>query len=107
MTSKDLAIKHHFTLLELRCQDRIVQSDLFADAWNAADDKQRRECYRLLRKLKIDELKEWVDRLTDSQSIRVLRQLASNNCIKGYCNMSKIKLLKILLSKGITYGKPA
>lgn len=106
MTSEDLQINHHFALLELRAQDRIVQSDLFVEAWNFANIKQRRACHRLLRRLEIIKLKIWISSTlsTDlsAQRIRTLRQLASNHRISGYCNMSKAKLLKILLSKGIT-----
>ncbi len=105
MTANDLQIQHHNILLVLRCQDRIAQSDIFAEAWDAADDKQKKECYRLLRKLKVDELKTWIARLTNNRSIRVLRQLASNHRISNYCNMSKEELLEILTSKGISYGE--
>lgn len=105
----DLQIKHHIALLEMRCQDRLVQSDNFVAAWEVANVKQRRTCYKMLRKLKVDELKIWIANVLfsdlDAQRIKSLRQLASNHRILNYSNMSKEELLKILTSKGVSHGK--
>ena len=109
MTSEEIVIQHHITLLTLRCQDRVVESDYFAMAWDAADTKQRRACHKLLRRLKVDELKIWIAGILfedlDAQRIKILRRLASNNRIPNYCNLSKEELLEILKSKGITHEK--
>lgn len=109
MTSDDIQIIHHNALLTLRCQDRIVQSEYFTAAWDAADNMQRKACHRLLRKLKVDELKIWIANVLFSdlsvQRIRALRRLASNHRVPNYCNLSKEELLEILKSKGITHGK--
>lgn len=105
----DFQIRHHSALLELRCQDRLVQSEHFTAAWDIADTKQQKACYRILRKLKVDELKLWIADILFSdlsvQRVRRLRQLASNHRVPNYCNMQKGELLKILTSRGISYGK--
>lgn len=105
ITLEDFQIRHHDALLKLRAQDRIVQGEYFIAAWDIANIKQQKACYRILRKLKVDELKLWIAGLTDNQSIRVLRQSASNHRISNYSNMSKEELIKILTSRGISRGK--
>lgn len=102
---KDVQHQHHLALLKLRCQDRIVESDDFIIAWERADDKQKRACHRLLRKLEVNELKEWVSKLVDEYSVATLRRLASNCNIKNYCNMTKEQLSKTLKEKGVISGK--
>lgn len=99
---EDIQIAHHLALLKMRCQDRIIQSDDFIIAWERADNKQRKACYRLLRKLEIDKLKEWV---SDEYSVTTLRRLASNHSVKNYCNLTKFQLLEVLTSQGIIHGK--
>lgn len=105
----DLQIKHHFALLQLRCQDRIVRSDNFAEAWIIADVEQRRACYRLLRRLELEKLKKWISTILfedlSAQRITVLRRLASNHRIPNYCNMHKDELLEVLVLKGVSLGK--
>jgi len=101
----DIQHQHHLALLKMRCQDRIVASDDFIEAWNNANDKQKRECYKLLRKLKVKELKIWVAKLTNTQSIMVLRRIASNHCVRNYSNLSKDELLQTLVSRGLINGR--
>jgi hypothetical protein len=107
--SVDTQVAHHCALLQLRCQDRIVQSDNFAAAWNLANEKQQKECLRLLRRMKTDKLKRWISEILfedlSAQRVVVLRRLASNYHVKGYCNMDKEALLKAIQQRGIPYGK--
>ncbi len=109
MTPEDFQIAHHNALLKMRCQDRIIESEHFASAWDAADIKQQRACYQILRRLETTELKMWIADVLFSdlsvQRVRILRQLASNHHIPNYSHLSKEELLKVLALKGITHGK--
>jgi len=93
-----LAVIHHLKLLDARSQDRIVQSDVFRKAWNAANYKERKKILFWLKKIKPNKLKEWI-RIKlfgelESMPIIHLRQLSSHYHIKNYSRKSRIQLIQ-------------
>lgn len=92
ITSTDIQIFHHIKLLRLRNQERIVQSQQFADLWNNADKVERKRILFLLRKVEPDKLKELLTKHNDLSTIEI-RKVASYYRIKNYSRKTKAQLL--------------
>lgn len=107
-TAIDIQIKHHRTLLDCRGIDRIIQSDLFVEAWGKAKIVQRVECLAYIKNIMPVDLKIWVTQLVVDDlgrlSMKFLRQLASFHRVKNYSRISKSQLVTILKRKGVTSG---
>ena len=108
MTSIDIQIKHHKILLQLRRQDALIQSYAFTEAYELANEKQKKTLYKLLRRVQVLLVRHWIrDLLYDDYqeyTLRELRFIASKNHIKNYSRISKAELIDILIEKGIKNG---
>lgn len=104
----EIQFKHHRFTLDFRSQDRLIQSEVFAEAWNRADEDKRKYVLNLLSKPDPYKLKRWILSIMvgglDQYPIKILRQIASYNQIKNYSRMTKTQLLSILNKKGVTNG---
>ena len=105
----DIQIRHHRILLNYRSQDRIIQSDDFCEAWNRADEIQRKCILKILNNPRPYEAKRWVATMIkeglDQYPIKILRQIASYHEVKNYSRLSRAQLLEILeKKKGINNG---
>lgn len=99
----EIQVKHHNLTLDYRGQDRIIQSELFKEAWNRADEKGRKYVINLFLNPNAYKLKKWVLKIVvgglNQYPMGMLRQIASYNQIKNYSRMSKLQLLDALTKK--------
>lgn len=99
----------HSNLLQVRCQERVADSQDFEDAWALANEKQKQECIRAILDFKINGLKLWIETILQQDlwawSFRQLRQLASSNHVTNYSRMSKAELVSALEKKGLGNGR--
>lgn len=106
LKAEEIQSKHHRLVLDYRGQDRIIQSDLFIEAWNRTDEDGRKFILKTFPNPNPYELKKWILKTLigglDQYPTSILRQIASYNQIKNYSRMTKIQLLDILTRKGVT-----
>lgn len=99
-----IQVQHHRRTLDTRAQDRIIQSDLFAEAWMFASIKQREKAIEFIEQIKYLEVKNWVLEIMigtlDRCTIKVLRDLARYHQVPNYSRLSKAKLVDTLNRKG-------
>lgn len=97
--------RHHCLMLDFRGQDRIIQSDSFVEAWNRANEEERRVISDVCNDPRSMKLKAWILKILvgglEQFPINILRQLASFHCIKNYSRMTKTNLLIALKEKGV------
>ena len=93
-------------MLQLRNKDRIVQSELFVEAWNQATKEQKADFIRYFNQsIKDFDLRKWILKaLADLEEypVKILRKIASYSRIKNYSRLSKAQLLISLKEKGVT-----
>ena len=103
--AKEVQSRHHCRTLDFRGQDRIIQSDTFLEAWNHADEDERKNLSRLFNDPSTMKLKYWILKILvgglGQYPIKILRQLASFHHIKNYSRMTKNSLLHALSEKGV------
>lgn len=99
-------IRHHRRTLNIRAQDRIIQADLFSEAWTLATREQRKEVLIHINVIDYSAVKDWVLKIMvetlDRCSMKILRELARHHQIKNYSRLIKAKLLDALSKKGAT-----
>lgn len=104
----EIQSKHHRLVLDYRAQDRMIQSDLFREAWNSVDEDERRFILNIFSNPNPYKLKRWVLKMTvkglEQYPISTLRQIASYYKIINYSRMSRAQLINILTKKGVTDG---
>ncbi|KKN04899.1 hypothetical protein LCGC14_1092660 [marine sediment metagenome] len=98
----------HRLLLGCRSQDRMIQSESFAAAWEIATKKQQEIALTHINNISPISLKYWISDVLASGSLDrlnmiVLRQIASRHQIKNYSRMSKQKLVEHIQSKGVKF----
>ncbi len=99
---------HHRLLLDCRSQDRIVQSESFALAWELASKTQKIIALSYLTTISPTSLKFWVSDVLslgalDQLNMLILRQIASYNRVKNYSRMSKQELINSIEAKGVKF----
>lgn len=103
-----IQIRHHRQTLDVRAQDRIIQTDLFSEAWTLATSKQREELLEYLDELNYLEVKNWISKIMigtlDRCSMKILRELARYHRIPNYSRLTKVRLLDTLNAKGEVNG---
>ena len=104
----DFQTRHHFLALDYRNQERLVQSESFAEAWDCANDSDRKYILTIFRSPHPLALKRWILRMLfeglEQYPIKILRELASYHKIKNYSRINKDVLLAALTTKGVTNG---
>jgi len=99
-----IQVLHRRETLDVRAQDRIVQADIFAEAWTFATVEQRRKVLEFIEQVDYLAVKEWVAEIMigtlDRCTIKVLRDLARYHRISNYSRMSKAKLVDELNKRG-------
>lgn len=97
--------RHHCLTLDFRNQDRLMQSDTFLEAWNRADENERKKISLHFNKPRPIQLKHWILKILvgglEQFPIKILRQLASFHQIKNYSRMTRTRLLHALNKKGV------
>lgn len=109
ISSKSKAIeiqsRHHCRTLDFRGQDRLIQSDIFLEAWDRASVEARKDLSRLFNDPGPMQLRAWILKILvgglEQYPIKILRQLASFHQIKNYSRMTKNSLLHALKEKGV------
>lgn len=96
-----LKARVHNAALEARSLSRIVDTEAFARAWDAANEKQREELWNYVVGIDKDNVDRWVKRVLSSvnladKSIRELRDLARTAGVQYYNNLTKERLLEEL-----------
>jgi len=103
--AKEVQSKHHCRTLDFRGQDRLMQSDIFLEAWDRANEDERKDMSKLFNDPKPMQLKYWILKILvgglGQYPIKILRQLASFHQIKNYSRMTKNSLLQALNKKGV------
>ncbi len=99
---------HHRLLLDCRSQDRVVQSESFALAWELASKTQKIIALSYLTTISPVPLKFWVSDVLslgalDQLNMLILRQIASHNRVKNYSRMSKQELINSIEAKGVKF----
>jgi len=101
----EIQSRHHCLTLDFRGQDRLIRSDSFVEAWNRANEKERRKLLNICNTPNSMKLKAWILKIMvgglEQFPINILRQLASFHCIKNYSRMTKTNLLIALKEKGV------
>lgn len=101
----DIQTRHHNLLLRYRNQDRIIQSEAFAEAWSQAKQDQRNFIGGRLTNATANDVKKWILSILqgglDQHTTKILRQIASYHHIKNYSRMTKLQLLDALTEKGV------
>jgi hypothetical protein len=86
--------------LNLRAIDRIIQSDVFVDAWRQATVQQREQLLQVLGNKDLAGVKRWVDavgpRNVADLSYRDLRDLAQRHLVPRYSRLDKEQLITAL-----------
>lgn len=103
-----IQVQHHQMLLDLRSQDRLVQSESFAEAWERASEIQRRIALTYIKKISPISLRFWVsDELAvgslDQLNMVTLRQIASTHRVQNYSRMTKSEIIQAIESKGVKF----
>lgn len=98
---KQLKAKVHNVALDARNLSRIVDSEAFARAWEAATEEQRRELERYVIGVDKTNVDNWVKRVLSKvdlnvKSFKELREIAKMAGIPYYNNKSKEELLEEL-----------
>ncbi len=87
-------------LLEIRAQDRIIQSAAFEEAWKGAPAEKRRQIESIIKHPDTEYLKKWIKDVSPDGfgvlTIKQLRTLASYYHISAYSRLSKEKLVEAL-----------
>ncbi|MFA5758464.1 MAG: Rho termination factor N-terminal domain-containing protein [Clostridia bacterium] len=93
----DLQVVHHMKILDARKQSRLLETDLFVEAWTKASPKERLKIIKLLHKVKPKSLKTWIIKslfdIVDLSTLTRLRQLASQYKIKNYSRKTRWQLV--------------
>ena len=104
----EIQSEQHSLFLAYRCQNRLIQSETFAEAWYCASDSERKFILAAIGDPDPEELRRWIIRMLqdglEKYPFSILRQLASHHKIKNYSRMSREQLLSALTTKGITDG---
>ncbi len=107
-TATEIQTRHRRLVLDYRSQDRLIQSESFAEAWDCASDDDRKYVLRIFNNPNSSVLKRWILRMLcdelEQYSYDELRQLASQHRIEKYSRMSREQLLEVLTPKGISNG---
>lgn len=92
-----IQIRHHRQTLDIRAQDRIVQTVLFSEAWTLATREQRIELLEYVDQFKYIKVKNWISKIMigtlDRCNMITLRRLARYHRIPNYSRLSKPRLL--------------
>lgn len=108
LKATEIQARHHFLALDYRNQERLVQSESFAEAWDCANDDDRKYILTIFKNPHPLALKRWILKMLfeglEQYPIKILRELASYHKIKNYSRINKDVLLAALTTKGITYG---
>ncbi len=103
----DIQTRHHYLVLDYRNQERLMQSESFLEAWDCANDDDRKYILAIFRSPNPRILKRWILRMLfeglEQYPIKILRELASYHKIKNYSRINKDVLLVALTTKGITH----
>jgi len=107
-TATEIQTRHSRLLLDYRSQDRFIQSESFAEAWDCASDADRKFILKIFNNPNSVVLKRWILRLLhdglEKHSYNELRKMASRYKIEKYSRMSREQLLEVLTTKGIPDG---
>lgn len=107
-TATEIQTQHRRLFLDYRSQNRLIQSESFAEAWGCANDADRKFILRIFNNPNTLTLKHWILRMLcdgfEKYSYDELRQLASQHRIEKYSRMSREQLLEVLTPKGIPNG---
>lgn len=108
MTPADINILQHKRALDMRSLDRFIDSALFIDAWGQADTAERKNAWRLIKKVKIEALRVWANRICygeyESQTTFDLRKLAQDLRIPNYSRLNKIELIECIQRRRGEHG---
>lgn len=101
MDLRQLKAKVHNVALEARNLSRIVDSEAFARAWEAANAAQREELHAYVVGIDKGKVDQWVKRVLsninlEDKSFRELRDLAKAAGVLYYNNKTKEELLEEL-----------
>lgn len=103
ITADDIKIVHHKKLLDLRNQERLINSEMFMVAWTKATKEQRKEVFRYFKRIQPDSIREWANLIYsgeyESLTARELRRIASRLHIPNYSRMWKEELIKAIKTK--------
>ena len=107
-TSTEIQTRHSRLVLDYRSQNRFIQSESFAEAWDCASDDDRKFILRIFNNPNSAMLKRWILRMIceglEKYSYDELRKMASQQRIEKYSRMSREQLLAVLTTKGIPDG---
>lgn len=99
----DVQIACHHKLLNYRKQDRLVQSIDFADAWDEANDEQRKVVLKLLKRGRHKAVRNWITTVFDGElwhhTIHELRAMARKYRIKNYSRLTKHNLIDSIIKE--------
>ncbi len=99
----EIQSKHHRLVLNYRGQDRFIQSELFVEAWNHANEDERKFILNIFPNPNPYELKRWILKTIigglEQYPVNILRQLASYHRVMNYCRMTRAQLLEALEKK--------
>ncbi len=108
LKATEIQARHHYLVLDYRNQERLMKSESFLEAWDCANDDERKYILAIFRNPNPRILKRWILRMLfeglEQYPIKILRELASYHKIKNYSRINKDVLLAALTTKGITNG---
>ena len=103
ITGVDVQLASHHKLLKYRKQDRLVQEYAFIEAWDLANDNQKKAVLKLIKRGRYKAVSDWItNRLKGDLwqlNIHGVRALARKQAIKNYSRKSKETLIKLLIEE--------
>ena len=103
ITGVDVQLASHQKLLKYRKADRLIQEYTFIEAWDLANDNQKKAVLKLIKRGRYKAIRDWiVNRLKGDLwqlNIYEVRALARKHAIKNYSRTSKETLIKILIEE--------